>query len=205
MVANRIRAVALAVGLVAWKPLVASRLPVRWQPLVHGLLGAGLVALTRVPVGMRPPPLWSGLRLGAAAAGAAAAGVAATTAVPAVRTAMRQRELPHAPADWLLLRIPVGTVWPEEAVFRAALGGVGSDAFGPVGGRALQAVAFGLSHIVDARAAGGPVIGTVLVTGAAGWALGWLAQRSGSLAAPMLTHLVINEVGAIAVLAVRRR
>ncbi|PBJ57058.1 CPBP family intramembrane metalloprotease, partial [Mycobacterium avium subsp. hominissuis] len=34
---------------------------------------------------------------------------------------------------------------------------------------------------------------------------GWLTDRCGSLAAPMLAHLAVNEAGAIAVLAVRRR
>jgi uncharacterized protein len=43
----------------------------------------------------------------------------------------------------------------------------------------------------------------VLVTGVAGWLFGWLADRSGSLAAPMLVHLAINEAGAIAALAVQ--
>ncbi|MCV7083922.1 CPBP family intramembrane glutamic endopeptidase, partial [Mycolicibacterium insubricum] len=44
----------------------------------------------------------------------------------------------------------------------------------------------------------------VAVTGAAGWVFGWLADRSGSLLAPMLAHLAINESGALATLAVRR-
>jgi uncharacterized protein len=48
------------------------------------------------------------------------------------------------------------------------------------------------------------VLGTVLATGAAGWAFGWLYARSGSLAAPMLAHLAINEAGAAAALAVQR-
>jgi len=45
----------------------------------------------------------------------------------------------------------------------------------------------------------------VLATGLAGWAFGWLADRSGSLAAPMLAHLAINEAGAVAAVAVQRR
>jgi hypothetical protein len=48
------------------------------------------------------------------------------------------------------------------------------------------------------------VIGTVLATGAAGWAFARLRERYGSLAAPMLVHLAINEAGAIAALATRR-
>jgi membrane protease YdiL (CAAX protease family) len=45
----------------------------------------------------------------------------------------------------------------------------------------------------------------VLVTGMAGWVFAALAERSGSLLAPALTHLAINEAGAIAALAVQAR
>jgi membrane protease YdiL (CAAX protease family) len=122
-----------------------------------------------------------------------------------VRLSMFERELPASVPDWMVLRIPVGTVWAEEAAFRAALATVGSRAFGKSGGRLLQAAAFGLSHIADARATGEPVVATVLVTGIGGWLFGWLADRSGSLAAPLLVHLAINEAGAVAALAVQRR
>ncbi|WP_135452493.1 CPBP family intramembrane glutamic endopeptidase [Mycobacterium sp. DL99] len=201
MPASRIRAVALAVGLVAWNGLVDPRLPARWQPLVRAALGSVLMVGTGARPGFRPPAVWSGLRLGAAAATAVSAGVAATSTVPVVRTGMRRKVLPVAPGRWLALRIPLGTVWPEEAGFRGALGKVGAEAFGPTGGQVLQATAFGLSHIADARAAGQPVIPTVVATGIAGWVFGWLAQRSSSLAAPMLAHLAINEAGALAALA----
>ena len=73
------------------------------------------------------------------------------------------------------------------------------------GGRLLQAAVFGLSHIADARATGEPVVATVLVTGVGGWLFGWLADRSGSLAAPMLVHLAINEACALTGLAAMRR
>ena len=116
---------------------------------------------------------------------------------------MAARDAPATGADWLLLRIPVGTVWSEESAFRGALATVGAAAFGRRGGMLLQAIAFGLSHIPDARDAGESVAATVLVTGIGGWLFGWLADRSGSLAAPMLAHLAINEAGAIAVLATR--
>jgi hypothetical protein len=96
-------------------------------------------------------------------------------------------------------------VWSEEAAFRAALGTVADGAFGPSWGRLVQATAFGLSHVSDARRTGEPVLGTVLVTGVAGWAFGWLYARSGSLAASMFAHLAINEAGALAALVVQRR
>jgi membrane protease YdiL (CAAX protease family) len=203
MASPPLRALALAAALVGWSATVGLEIPGRRHPLVQAGMAAGLVAATRAPLGLRPPWVWTGLRLGLAASASVAVGVAATTALPRVRTAMAVRDLPEPATSWLALRIPLGTVWSEEAAYRAALGRLAADAFGPSAGRLLQATAFGLSHIHDARSAGEPVVGTVLVTGAAGWLFGWLAERSGSLAAPMLTHLAINEAGAVAALAVQ--
>ncbi len=179
-------------------------LPTAWRVTAQAGAAGLLVLVTRAPLGLSPPRLWAGLRLGSAAGAAAASAIAATTAVPLVRASMADREPPGSVPGWLLLRIPVGTVWAEEAAFRAALTTAASAACGRSGGRMLQAASFGLSHIADARAAGEPVAGTVLVTGVAGWLFAWLADRSGSLAAPMLVHLAINEAGAIAALSVRR-
>jgi membrane protease YdiL (CAAX protease family) len=195
-------ALVLAAALVGWNSFVGPRLPPRWHVPVHAVLAAALVRLTEAPLGLARPELARGMRLGLAAAGTVSAGVVATTTVPRVRGEMARRELPD-PAPWLLVRIPVGTVWSEEATFRAALGTVASGAFGPRWGRFVQSAAFGLSHIDDARRTGEPVLGTVLVTGAAGWVFGWLYARSGSLAASMLAHLAINEAGALAALAVQ--
>ena len=199
---NKVRAVAMAAALVGWS-FAAPR--VRWHPVPNAALGAGLVAVARSPLGLRPPALWSGMRYGLAAGAAVALGVAAMTAAPPLRTAMARRELPKSTGRWLLLDIPVGTVWPEEAAYRATLGAVAEEAFGPTCGRLVQAAAFGLWHIVDARVTGGPVVGTVLFTGVAGWLFGWLNARSGSLAAPMLAHLAVNEAAALAALGVQRR
>ncbi|MDT5069764.1 MAG: protease family protein [Mycobacterium sp.] len=194
---------ALAASLVGWGGFVGPRLAPRWQVPVHAALSTALVLAAGAPLGLRPPALGRGLRLGLAVAGAVATAVTATTAAPVVRRGMAARDLPE-PAVWLLLRIPIGTVWSEEAAFRAALGSVADGAFGPVRGRVVQSAAFGLSHVADARRAGEPVLGTVLMTGVAGWAFGWLYARSGSLAASMLAHLAINEAGAVAALAVQR-
>ncbi|MGZ4511056.1 MAG: Rv0804 family intramembrane glutamic endopeptidase [Mycobacterium sp.] len=199
---RRTRAFSLAAALVGWS-FVGPRLPTAWRVTAQACAAGLLVLGTRAPLGLYPPRLWAGLRLGSAAGAAAASAIAATTAVPLVRASMADREPPGSVPGWLLLRIPVGTVWAEEAAFRAALTTTASGACGRSGGRLLQAASFGLSHIADARAAGEPVVGTVLVTGIAGWLFGWLADRSDSLAAPMLAHLAINEAGAIAALSVR--
>jgi CAAX protease family protein len=199
---SKLRAIAMAAALVGWS-FAAPR--VRWHPVPNASLGTGFVAVTRSPLGLRPPALWSGLRDGLAAGAAVGLGVAALTTLPRVRVAMARRKLPEHTGRWLLLDIPIGTVWPEEAAYRATLGTVAEQAFGPTRGRLLQAAAFGLWHIVDARVTGQPVVGTVLLTGVAGWFFGWLHTRSGSLIAPMLLHLAINEAAGLAALRVQRR
>ena len=201
---RRVQALGLAAALVGWS-FVGSRVPTRGRlPVQAGLAGA-LVLVARPRLGLRPPRLRAGLRLGLAAGAAAATAVLAATSVPAVRLSMAERELPASASTWLAVQIPLGTVWGEEAAFRAALAAVAGRAYGASGGRLLQAVAFGLSHIADARATGQPVLPTVLATGGAGWIFGWLAERSGSLSAPMLAHLAINESAAAAALTVQRR
>lgn len=200
---RRLRALSLAAALVGWS-FEGPRLPGACRAPLQAGVGALLVSVTRAPLGLRPPRLWAGVRLGSAAGVLASSAIAATTAAPRVRLSMAAQEASASAPAWLLWRIPVGTVWAEEAAFRAALATEGFRAFGKRGGRLLQATAFGLSHIPDARATGAPVVPTVLVTGLAGWLFGWLAERSGSLAAPMLAHLATNETGAIAALIVRR-
>ncbi|ODQ85423.1 CPBP family intramembrane glutamic endopeptidase [Mycolicibacterium holsaticum] len=202
---NRKRAAALglAAGLVGWS-LVLPRFPSRWNPVPHAFVATTLAALTRPELGLRPPQVWSGLRVGAATAASVAAGVAAGTALPRTRKELNGRALPEGVRRWLLLGIPLGTVWSEEAAYRGVLGTVAADAFGPTGGRLLQSAAFGLSHVADARGTGTPVVPTVLATGAAGWLFGWLRDRTGSLLAPMLVHLAVNESGAVAALSVQR-
>lgn len=204
METRRVRAVALAALLVGYSATAGLAIPGRRHPLLQGALGTVLALTSGADLGLRGPELRAGVRTGLAAASVVAAGVAASTAVPAVRSGMAARTLPRPASIWVLRDIPVGTVWAEETAFRAALGSVAATAFGPTRGRLGQAVAFGCSHIADARATGEPLVGTVLVTGAAGWVLGLLAERSGSLAAPLLAHLAINEAGALAALLVQR-
>ena len=194
---QRLHAFSLAGLLLGWSVL-APRVPRRWYPAPHVLLGAAAVATTDAPLGFRPPALTQGLRWGSAAAATVVAAVALSATLTPVRAGMAARTPPASPATWLLLHIPLGTVWSEEAGYRASLGSVAARAFGVTGGRLFAAAVFGLSHIPDARAARDSVPGTVLVTGAAGWVFSWLRDRSGSLAAPMLAHLAVNEAGAVA-------
>lgn len=202
---DKVQTVALAAMLIGWSTLT-PRIPARWHPVPHAAFGTAVALLVRAPLGLRPPALWAGLRWGTAAAVPVALAVAASTALPPVREGMAERRLPASTGRWLLLRIPIGTVWPEEAAYRAALGTLAARAFGATGGQLVAATTFGLSHVPDARSARESVPGTVLVTGVAGWIFGWLYGRSGnSLAAPMLAHLAVNEAGAVAALVIQHR
>lgn len=198
------RAVALAGALVGWSFTAGLEQPWRRHPVVQAALGTALAAAARAPVGMRGPQRRRGLRVGAVTAAAVFAGVGAASTLPPVRAAMAGRELPSNPWHWLAVEIPVGTVWSEETAFRGALAALSGAAFGTTAGRLLQAVTFGLSHVPDARQTGEPLAGTVLATGLAGWVFALLAERSGSLLAPMLAHLAVNEAGALTALAVQR-
>lgn len=200
---NQIRALALSSALVGWSFTAGLDQPWRRHPVVQAGLGTACALAVRAPLGLRPPEVRNGLRLGGAVAAVVTAGVLAATGAAPVRSAMRERALPSRLGRWLTVEIPLGTVWSEETAFRGALSTLAAQAFGTRRGRLLQALTFGLSHIPDARSTGEPVIGTVVVTGLAGWTFGLLAERSGSLAAPMLAHLAINESGAIAALLTR--
>jgi len=199
----RIRAVGLATALVGWSFTAGLQHPWRRHPVAQAALGTALAVVSRAPLGLGRPHARAGLRLGLATAGLVAVGVGVGSTVPRVRAAMAVSALPARPWHWLAVEIPLGTVWSEETAFRGALATTAAAGFGPVGGRAVQAITFGLSHIPDARDTGAPVLGTVAVTGLAGWVFGLLAERSGSLLAPMLAHLAINEAGAVAALALR--
>ncbi|BBZ31691.1 CAAX protease family protein [Mycolicibacterium confluentis] len=195
----------LGTALVVWSTTAGLQIPGRRHPLIQAALGTALALSVHAPLGVRGAALRSGVRWGALGAAVVTAGVAATTAVPIIQAGMAARDLPTPQWKWLVYEIPLGTVWSEESAYRAALGTLAEVGFGPRAGRLLQATAFGLSHVVDARGAGEPVLGTVLVTGVAGWVFGWLAHRSGSVVASALTHLAINEAGAVAAGWVQRR
>ncbi|WP_319430021.1 CPBP family intramembrane glutamic endopeptidase [Mycobacterium sp. RTGN5] len=173
-------------------------------PAGRAIASTAFAAAVGAPLGLRPPQLWTGLRTGAVAVGLVATTVVALTAVPRVRAGMEARRIPADPVRWLVLEIPIATAWTEEMLFRGVLQTLAVRAIGPTVGPLVQAAAFGLWHIPDARRVGDPVFGTVVVTAMAGWVFGWLAKRSGSLLAPVLAHAAFNESAAVAALVVQR-
>ena len=162
----------------------ALELSPRRRAAVNAAFGISLVALTQEPRGLTR---WgSGLRWGLGAAAVPVVGSVVIASVPAL--AERVRPSDENLAEWILFRIPVGTVITEELAFRSVF-----DAVSPQ----LSPIFFGLWHIHPAREAGDSVAGTVLGTVAAGVLFSWLRRRSGSVLAPMLLHYGVNASGAV--------
>ncbi|KQU57033.1 hypothetical protein ASG84_18625 [Rhodococcus sp. Leaf278] len=182
---------ALATGLATtvWSTylLPALGLDARARAVANASFAVGVAALSRTSaneLGLRNAA--AGLKWGAAASAVPVLGSAVVAAVPALRRRVRPSD--DELAEWVLFRIPVGTVLTEELLFRGVL-----DAASPT----LSPIFFGLWHIHPARAAGDTVVGTVLATTSAGVVFSWLRARSGSVLAPALLHYFLNASGAV--------
>jgi membrane protease YdiL (CAAX protease family) len=141
-----------------------------------------------------------GLRYGLVSASVVIAGYGAAVAIPGVRSRLREladRGPDVTLAEWVVVHIPIGTVYSEELIFRATLDPLLDNAFGPRSGGLLGAATFGLWHIQSARAAGDSVPASIAATAVGGLVFGWLRRRADSSTAPALLHLAINCGGAI--------
>ena len=197
------------VGFDGWVGVVA---PLSVAALcVAAALAAGL---DRPAVGLDRADVGSGLRRGGAWFAAIASGVVIAVAIPATRHAFEDTRV--AVSAWSMLAttlvvIPLGTVVPEELIFRGSILGLAQGWLGTRRGRGLSALLFGLWHIAptlstatgnaataDVAASAWGLAATttlmVLAMTAAGWFLDHVRIRSGSVAAPMLVHFATNSV-----------
>ncbi|MBB3037393.1 CPBP family intramembrane glutamic endopeptidase [Hoyosella altamirensis] len=205
-------ACALGGVLLLWNNVV---LPARrWSPhqraAANAAVGVAAVGVCSL-IGVKPAELRletrslpAGVRTGLVASAAPTVAYVVTAAIPRLRKnvppqAKSLREI----SEWVVFHIPVGTVLCEELAFRSALSALWVRALGGRDGGATSAaqlagaITFGLWHIAPARAAGDPVTATVLFTTAAGLVFDRIAQRSGSVAAPMILHAAVNVGGAL--------
>ena len=165
------------------------------RPLVQAGIGTALAVITRAPLGWWPPALWSGVRLGLTASAAVPSSSPPRPGCPRCAPRLQRGRCRNLRRTGCCCGYRSGVVRGSRLP-RGPGNGRDGSVRRPVGPAACGA--FGLWHIADARSTGAPVIGTVLVTGTAGWLFGSLRESSGSLAAPVLAHLAINEAGAIA-------
>jgi membrane protease YdiL (CAAX protease family) len=174
----------------SWNFLVNRVVPDRWY--VPANLGAATLAAAAAPRGRaRTDVRWV----------AAGAGVGVVGVVAAERLSATSHLFDDARADpdrlaWeVLVRIPLGTVALEEALFRHALP--------RVIGEPAAAILFGLWHVLptldtldingvaDTGTRRTALIAGVAATTAAALPLSWLRRRGGLLA-PMATHWAVN-------------
>lgn len=198
---SRARFALIAAGALSWNNIAAPRLGLSARD--RALANAAVAVAAVRP---REFPRWrSGVRWGLGASAPVALGYSLVAAVPSLRARVGALAPEEDAAQWLLLRIPLGTVVCEELIFRSALHEASVDAFGVRGGIAASSIVFGLWHIPVARGTGvlGPVP-TLVATGLGGALFAWLRHRSGSVVAPALLHYALNAGGAgLRVLAAR--
>lgn len=173
---------------------------------------------TLADMGLERDRVKDGLSLGWKVALPVAATVLVGIAIPASRelfTGDAAMNMPPGEAAFdMLVRIPFGTVIPEELIFRGALLGMFLRRHEPWKAAALSSLLFGVWHVFPtldrlqtnpagdlagtyAFGHGAATLVTVGLTAAAGMGFSWLRLRSGSVVAPMLTHLTINETATV--------
>jgi membrane protease YdiL (CAAX protease family) len=165
-------------------------------------------------MGLRLDRVAAGAKVGVAAAGIVLGLVAVGILVSPVREYFADdRFIGEGWGEMLyqtLVRIPIGTAVFEEVVFRGVLLGFFLQRTTVWKAATLSSVLFGLWHIlptfdsIDTNPGGelldgwlavtAAVVGSVLVTGMAGYLFTWLRLRANSLLAPILAHFAINSV-----------
>lgn len=220
-------AAAVAVDLLALRlDPEAARLTVRYSGTAAAVALARAAGASWADLGLGRRELGAGLRAGALGAAAAAAGVAVVAAVPASRRLFADERAAAAAGGrglaGALARITFAAVPPEELAYRSVLLGLRLRDGPPAPALAWSSALFGLSHIAPTLAtmrhtvahphlAQHPlrqaafVAGNVAVTGMAGAVFGWLRLRSGSVLAPLLVHVALNDSALLAGWAVHGR
>lgn len=178
-------------------------------------MGAGL---TLHDLGLSRETLGRGLRWSAAIAFAVIVVIAVGLAIPPVRELFRNDA--YRDLSWALLSafvlIPLQTVVPEELLFRGVLLGGLLRRHSVRTAVVVQALLFGLWHIVSSTGLSssnqgiGDLVGSgtlgvalgigaaVAFTTAAGLVFGWLRVRTGSILPSIALHWAANGAGAVA-------
>jgi len=211
-----------AVATLAYSLLLNAAIPEPLHIPANMLAACGLIWLalhtgaTVSDVGLERGRMLDGARLGVRAAIPIVGVVLVAIAIPLTRDIFVSDAAATASTGQALfeifVRIPFGTVIPEELIFRGALMGLMLRRHSPMRAATYSSLLFGVWHVLptlaslDAEAAGlvphspleqtGAILLTVLATGAIGFAFAWLRLRSRSVVAPIIAHLAFNATAA---------
>jgi membrane protease YdiL (CAAX protease family) len=212
--------------LVVHNVLIHRILPSRLHPLARVVTTGSLYLLSRAAgasrkeLGLDPDTFGRGIRYGSAAATTVGGGIFVAMVVPAGRRYFARSAPPtlskRRMAYDAVVRIPWMTAAFEEFAFRGALFGLLEHRFNQPVALAGSTVGFALWHVLPALPGSGgvqdsweaprpglAVLGSVVVTGAAGLAFGWMRVRSGSVLAPFIAHTATNVGGYTAAVVAR--
>lgn len=209
-----------AITILAVSNVVSNRLwPQAYLPWNVAVAASLMVlalacGLSWADLGLTRRWLRRGLTVGGGVAGGVAALYALAFAVPATRGMFADDRAAGPLAAALFaafVRIPLGTVLPEELAFRGVLPGL-------IGGSwwrrtLVSSGLFGLWHVLPALGmakantgigtaigrwgAAGQTVATVLATSGAGVLLSIYRRWGGHLVAPMLVHVATNSLGTL--------
>ncbi|HXY70990.1 MAG TPA: CPBP family intramembrane glutamic endopeptidase [Actinomycetota bacterium] len=217
----------------AYSYVVNRLVPEAWYVPANLTAAAGFVALARgtgatwTDLGLRSDRVGRGLRVGLTAAVPIAAVVAIGIVVPETRRYFADQRVMVGRGTALfdtLVRIPLGTAFCEELIFRGAILGMLLRRRTPIEATAISALLFGLWHVFptldtlhlnpvgtyvegDWIRTTGAVAGAICVTAAAGLGFAWLRLRANSVVASMIAHGALNVaafVGGRAVVTIMR-
>lgn len=173
-------------------------------------------------LGLSRERLPAGLLVGLAIAGGVAVALAAGVALPITRGFFEDERIADIEgagelAYQTLIRIPIGTVLHEEFAFRGLLLALLMRLYPTAVAVGVSSLLFGLWHIhptLDALSANdlaestletvGAVAGAVVVTAIGGVLFCMLRLWTGSLLAPIVTHIATNSFGTLAAYLVLR-
>ena len=97
---------------------------------------------------------------------------------------------------YALLREAFYVALGEEILFRGLLGGFLERRFGFMKGNTMQAFVFLIPHLLLLLVSLSFWV-VVVVQFLAGWIMGWLRSRSGSILPGWLAHSLVNALGAL--------
>ncbi|HEX6871425.1 MAG TPA: CPBP family intramembrane glutamic endopeptidase [Micromonosporaceae bacterium] len=221
---RRLAALAVLVGVLIIANVLHKFGPAGTGLVLGPVVAAGLLVLARRwglswhDLGLARRTWAKGIGYAAIAVAAVVAAYAIGAMLPLTRAAFldARYQMPTGPALLTaLVVIPLGTVLLEEIAFRGVLLGFITRHRGARWGLGFSSALFGLWHILPSLNLGGAnpaiamlagtgmaarigvVAAVVAFTALAGWLLGELRRRSGSLFAAAGLHWAVNGVGVL--------
>ncbi len=200
----------------------AWHIPFQLGILAVAVLIARRAGTTWTSMGLRNDRIPRGLKVGGTVIGILTVGyliaIVAAYLYPDLRTAFENEAVVENSTGWVLfqafIRIPIGTSFYEEVLFRGVIFGMFARRYSPLVAAAIGSLLFGFWHIAQTLAGPdnplldpegvlqliGAIVGIVGSTMFAGLVFLWIRLYANSVYAPVLAHIGTNSIGMLAAL-----